>query len=206
MYKFLIMKKSIPFLLMLFVFLQTFSQSPSMEKGKVVIYLGAGAGSGYFGTSKYKGVGYTYRATPTFQAGFEYAFSEAIPQSILGLGANISMAFASQTYRDKFGYGWDSKWSDVTVLAKGYYHHKFLVGEKWDVYASPLIGLRFRTYTYSYNNAVYNNRYYSDAGASPAVGVAVGGRYYVSDFFGFYAEVSQGFNVDYAKIGFAFKF
>lgn len=198
------MKKITTFLLLLSLSFSGFAQDPSMKKGRVVIYVGAGAGSGWFSSSKYKGVGYTYKATPTFQAGFEYGFSEAIPKSILGLGANVSMWFSSQDYKDNLGYGWHKNWSDITVLAKGYYHHTFLVGEKWDVYGSPMIGLKFRTYSFT-SDSYYVNANTNDAGVLPAIGVAVGGRYYVSKVFGFYAEVSQGYNVDYAKIGFAFK-
>lgn len=200
------MKKSTIILLLILFSIQGFSQAPSMEKGTIVVYLGAGAGSGYFGASKYRGVGYTYRSSPTFHLGFEYGFSEAIPKSIIGLGANVSMWFSSQDYKDYWGDGWHKKWTDITILAKGYYHHTFLVGEKWDVYASPMVGFKIRTYSYTYNDPYYANYSTSDAGLYPAVGVAVGGRYYVSKAFGFYAEVSQGYNVDYAKIGFAFKF
>jgi hypothetical protein len=199
--------KNIIALTLLFAFTITMhSQEPSMKKGSVVIYLGAGAGSGYFGTAKYKGVGFTYRSSPTIHLGFEYGFSEAIPKSILGLGANITTWFGSYNYRDSWGDGWNVRWSDITVLARGYYHHEFLVGEKWDVYASPMVGLKFRTYSYTYNDPYYSNSHNSDAGVYPAFGVALGGRYYVSKAFGFYAELSQGYNVDYAKIGFAFKF
>lgn len=198
------MKKILTFLILLSLSFSVYSQEPSMKKGRVVLYLGVGAGSGWFGAGKYKGVGYSYSASPIMNFGFEYGFSEAIPKSILGLGANVSMAFYSWNYHDSKGYGWNEKWSDITVLAKGYYHHTFLVGEKWDVYGSPLLGLRFRTHTYSYDPGYYyNNSTYS--GVSPAIGVAIGGRYYVSKVFGFFAEVSQGYNVDYAKIGFAFK-
>lgn len=200
------MKKSLLFFALLLFSVSAFAQSPSMAKGKVVLYIGVGAGSGNFGTTKYKGVGYTYRNSPIINLGFEYGFYDKIPKSIIGLGANLAMNFGSASYRDTKGHGYDLSWSDITFLTKGYYHHTFLVGEKWDVYGSPLLGLRFRTSQISYNDPDYSTFSDSEAGVSPAVGVAVGGRFYVAKNFGFYAEVSQGYNVDYMKIGFAFKF
>lgn len=197
------------YILVLVVFLLTFNihaQSPSMAKGKVVIYAGVGAGSGFFGAAKYKGIGYSFSSTPTIHLGFEYGFTEAIPKSIIGLGADFSFNYTRWSYTDSWGNGWSSNWFYYTILAKGYYHHTFLVGEKWDVYASPLAGLRFRSYNYTYNHPSYAHNYNSDSSVYPALGVCVGGRYYVSKAFGFYAEISQGYNVDYIKGGFAFKF
>jgi hypothetical protein len=182
----------------------TYAQS--MGKGKTVLYLGVGGGSGHFSTGKYKGVGHTYRSTPTIHLGFEHGILEDnIPKSIIGIGAHLSLSTAAQTYRDKFGYGWDKRWTDISVLFRGFYHHKFLVGEKWDVYASLMGGIRQRTYTFSNNSPYYDNYKSTDGGIAPAVGVAIGGRFYVSKNFGFYAELSQGYNVDFAQIGLAFK-
>ena len=189
------------------IFLQTanlFSQS--MGKGKSVLYLGVGLGTGNVSTSKYKGNGFSYKTSPTIHLGFEHGISESIPQSIIGLGGGLSGRFASQNYVDKFGYGWKKTWTDVTVLFKGYYHHKFLVGEKWDVYASLMAGITHRTYSYTTSDVFYNNAYKDESGISPAGGVAIGGRFYVSKVFGFYAEAGGGLNVDYVHAGFAFKF
>lgn len=177
-----------------------------MAKGRVVLYVGVGTGSGNFGSAKYKGVGYTYHNMPIINLGFEYGFYDKIPKSIIGLGANLGMSFGGASYRDNKGNCYDLNWSEITFLTKGYYHHTFLVGEKWDVYGSPLLGLRFRSSTVTYNHSDYSSFSDSDAGVSLAAGIAVGGRFYVAKNFGFYAEVSQGYNVDYMKIGFAFKF
>lgn len=180
--------------------------SQSMGKGKSVLYVGAGAGYGYFGSSGYKGYGYSYRSSPTIHLGFEHGISEAIPQSIIGLGGSLSMWFGSQNYSDKYGHEWDKRWTDVTTLVKGYYHHKFLVGEKWDVYAAVMAGIKNRSYTYTTNDGyyIYENR--NETGIYPAGGIAIGGRFYVSKVFGFYAEAGAGVNVDYIQAGFAFKF
>ena len=204
------MKKKITLILLclsLGMYQQAYSQS--MAKGRNVFYLGAGAGTGYFDGGKYKGVGYSYRSLPTFHIGFEHGISEAIPQSIIGLGGHLSIWTAAQTYRDANGYGWDKHWTDFSILFRGLYHHKFLVGEKWDVYAAAMAGVRYRTYSFTRNDPYnYYNSYDSkEAGAAPAVGIALGGRYYVSKSFGFYAELSEGYNINtFAQVGFAFKF
>ncbi len=116
------------------------------------------------------------------------------------------MTFGGASYRDNKNHGYDLSWTDFTILAKGYYHHTFLVVEKWDVYDSPLLGLKFHTSTYSYNEPDYSSFKHTEASVGPAVGLAVGGRFYISKNFGFYAEVSHGYNVDYLKIGLALKF
>lgn len=189
------------------IILQTLSVfSQSMGKGKNVLYLGAGAGTGYFGASKYKGNGYVYKSTPTIHLGFEHGISEGIPKSIIGLGGSLSTWVASQRYTDKWGFGWNKNWTDVTVLVKGYYHHKALVGEKWDVYATVMAGIKHRTYSYTNNDPFYNNAYADESGVYPAGGISIGGRYYITKSFGFYAEAGGGLNTDYVQGGFAFKF
>jgi hypothetical protein len=67
-------------------------------------------------------------------------------------------------------------------------------------------GIRYQAYNYTYTDNEYAYDPYGYAAVAPAVGVSIGGRYYVGKTFGFYAEVSQGWNIDYAQIGFAFKF
>lgn len=184
-----------------------FVNAQSIAKGKNVFYLGAGPGTGYVGsTHNYRGAGYTYQKSPSFQLGFEHGFSEAIPKSVLGIGPHFSTWFGSSSYRDSRGYGWDKQWVDIAAVAKGFYHHKFLVGEKWDVYGAALLGLRFRSYNFSTNDVYYDYAKDTYNVVAPVIGAGIGGRYYVSKTFGFYAEVNGGYNCDYAQIGFAFKF
>lgn len=178
----------------------------SMGKGKSVFYVGAGAGQGSFGASQYRGAGYVYRSSPTIHLGFEHGISEAIPQSIIGIGGSVSMWFGSRNYSDKSGHEWDKKWTDVTTLVKGYYHHKFLVGEKWDVYGAAMVGVKYRSYSFTSNYPDYYYENSNETGAYFAGGIALGGRFYVSKVFGFYAEAGTGINIDYIQAGFAFKF
>lgn len=199
------MKKSLLVMAVVIVFCNgLFSQS--IGKGKSVFYVGVGPGTGGIGGGHWRGVGYTYHATPVIHLGFEHGISESIPESVIGLGGALSFQAANYSYRDYNGHGWNSNWSDLRLLVKGYYHHKFLVGEKWDVYAAVMLGFRYRFYSFTANDAYYTNSGITDTGVAPAGGIAVGGRYYVSDRFGFYAELGAGVNVDYAQIGFAFKF
>ncbi|MBS1637440.1 MAG: hypothetical protein JST26_16105 [Bacteroidetes bacterium] len=183
------------------------ANAQSMGVGKNVFYLGAGAGSGFASGNLYvSGAGYSYNRTPTFIIGYERGISEAIPQSIIGIGPSASAWFASNTYRDNAGHGWDKHWSDFTVVAKGYYHHKFLVKDKFDVYGSAMLGLKFRSYSFTATDPYYEYAKDSYSSVYPVVGAGIGARYYVSKSFGFYAEVNEGFNVNFAQVGFAFKF
>jgi hypothetical protein len=200
------MKRSILFAIVAICAMQFSGLSQSIGKGKNVFYIGIGGGHGYGVAGKYKGVGFTYGTTPTLHLGFEHGVSESIPQSVIGLGGHFSVWAGHQSYRDVWGNGYNRNWTDFTVMFRGLYHHKFLVGEKYDVYACLMAGLRYRTYSYSYTHADYFNDPYGSTSVAPATGVAIGGRYYLGNTFGFYAEVAQGYNVDYAQIGFAFKF
>lgn len=199
--------KRLTLLSALLITLQTLMFSQSAGKGKGVFYVGAGTGRGFIGSGVYvRGYGYEVRQLPSLQLGFEYGISEAIPQSIIGLGAHLSTNFSSNSYRDKFGYGWDKTWIDLTIASKGYYHHKFLVKDKWDVYGSALIGVMHRAYRFSSNSPYYEYARGSYSSIYPVIGAGIGARYYVSKSFGFYAEVNSGINADFAQIGFAFKF
>ena len=122
------------------------------------------------------------------------------------MGGSVSLWFGSQNFSDKDGHQWEKKWTDVTTLVKGYYHHKFLTKEKWDVYGAVLAGVKYRSYTYTANDLNYIYQNTNETGAYPAGGVAIGGRIYVSKTFGFYAEAGAGVNIDYIQGGFAFKF
>jgi len=184
-----------------------FVNAQSMGKGQSVLYLGAGPGSGSLGGAYHsKGAGYTSGRTPTFMLGYEYGISEAIPQSIIGLGPHVTTWFGHTRYRNSFGDGYEHRWSDFTVAAKGFYHHKFLVKDRFDVYGSVLAGLRFRSYRFTSTDAYYNDYERDENAVEPVAGIGIGGRVYVTNVFGFYAEVGAGYNADYAQIGIAFKF
>jgi hypothetical protein len=178
----------------------------AMGKGKNVLYLGIGAGHGVFGASQYKGYGYVYRSSPTIHIGFEHGLTEAVPQSIIGIGGSISLWFGSQKYSDNYGHEWHKKWTDVTTLVKGYYHHKFLVSDKWDVYAAVMAGIKHRSYTYTTNDQYYYYQNSDETGVEAAGGIALGGRIYITKSFGFYAEAGAGLNIDYIQGGIVFKF
>ena len=199
------MKRSVFFVIVAICAMQVHGFSQSMGKGKSVFYVGIGAWHGYGGV-KYRGYGYTNRSTPTLHLGFERGISEAIKESIIGLGGHFSVWGGHSSFRDGKGHGWNSNWTNITALFRGFYHHKFLVGEKWDVYAALAGGIRYQAYSYTFTDDDYAYDPYGYVALAPAVSVSVGGRYYVGEKFGFYAEVSQGWNVDYAQIGFAWKF
>ena len=198
------MKKSI--LLSILMIQSLIALSQSMGNGKSVIYIGAGAGRGSIGVSQFRGTGYVYRSSPTIHLGFETGISEAIPQSIIGIGGSVSMWFGSQNYTDRSGHQWDKKWTDMTTLVKGYYHHKFLTRERWDVYGAILLGFKYRSYTYTSNDEFYLYQNTSETGVYPAGGIGIGGRVYVTNTFGFYAEAGAGENIDYIQGGIALKF
>lgn len=193
----------------LILFLATYlTQAQSMEKGKNVFYLGLGPGGGgyYSSAINKRGAGYSYRRSPSFQLGFEHGISDDIPQSVIGIGPHLSAWFASSSYRDSRGEGWNWRWADYTIAAKGFYHHKALMGENWDIYGAAILGIRYRKHTFSTTDPYYDYVREDYRTVASVFGIGIGGRYYVNQTFGFYAEFDLGYNADYAQIGLAFKF
>lgn len=197
------MKKIILGLLLTFLVQNVFSQA--MSKGQNIFYVGTGLGQGNFGVAKYKKSGYVYRSSPTIHLGFEHGLSEALPNSIIGVGASLSTWFGSHRYKDNLNYGWNKRWTDVTVLAKGYYHHKDLIGENWDLYAALMIGVRYRSYTFSYTDRIYEYYDSKESGLRGAGGLSIGGRYYFTNKVGLYAEFGYGVYTNFLQAGITFK-
>lgn len=184
----------------------TSSDDLSMGEGKVAISIGVGVP--YWGRYHhfYRGLGYSGFSTPTIILQGEYGLTEKIPQSILGVGGFVAHNYSYNSWHDKYSVDyWERRYTRVVVAAKVYYHHKFLVGAKWDVYAAAMVGVSVNLYSFRSNDAYYYGVYdYTVPGVWPYVGAIVGGRYYFTKNFGVYGEV--GYGASYAQAGFNFKF
>ncbi|MDI9341355.1 MAG: hypothetical protein QM534_12370 [Sediminibacterium sp.] len=179
----------------------------AIAKGKTVAYLGVGAGYGYSSRyrSRFNGAGYVYRTSPTFHLGFEHGVSESVPESVIGLGGDLSIWGGRYTYVNKNGFGWEQRWRDVTALVKCYYHHKKLMGEKWDLYAAVMAGVKYRSYKYTTTDPYYDYLYDDESGLYGAAGLALGARIYLTKSLGLYLEGGGGYNHDYLHAGLVFK-
>ncbi len=178
----------------------------SMGEGKSALSIGVGVpyfGNGY---ARYRGVGYRYTAFPTVIMQYEYGVTEKIPQSILGVGPYIAYSSFHSSWKDNNSVDyWDERLRQITIAAKVFYHHKFLVGAKWDVYAAAFAGIHIRTYSFTSNDPKYYDIYDRNyASVFPTGGAVIGGRYYFTNNFGVYAEA--GFGASYVSGGLNFKF
>jgi len=147
------------------------------------------------------GYGYTYAGySPGLEASFEHGFFEK-----LGIGY-ISIGGYAGFRRATYDWVWDNySITQTIVAARGAYHFDFLdlsgedIFEKFDVYAGVLMGLRFETADYDDDIVEFDNS------TSGVFDTFIGGRYYFSENFGAYSEISYA-GISYFTVGLSFKF
>jgi len=175
------MKKNIIFSLSIFILislsLPTESQAQSFEKGTISVSPGINLGGlGFYGSGS---------GIPLVASG-EYGIHEYI-----GVGPFVGFA------NYKFGSGTGAyKYRIITAGVRGDFHYASLLEEllemdmnsdKLDLYIAVLVGYQTTAYSgpdgTTFGSGLYGNRANS--------GVALGGRFYISDNFAVYAEAGR---------------
>ncbi len=178
------MKKSV-FYLAFFLFTAPMVMAQEFNVGTNVITAGVGFGGSY-----------DYYGSPAQSPGFSFTYERGIwdigGPGVISLGGYLGF----KTY--KYGSYYDNaKWNYTIIGVRGAYHFNGLDVDGLDLYGGLM--LNYSILSYNHNNA-YGSTYGSTFGATPFVG----GRYFFTDNFGAYAELSYG--VAYFSIGVAFKF
>jgi len=174
------------------------TQAQSFNVGTSAINLGIGFGTavGYVGGAS-SGIG--------ISGSYEYGVAVLGPGKV-GLGVIINYQGASYSSTDGVGDNYKETWNTTYFGVRGIYHPDFCNGKNYDVYAGIQLG--YVHYGYSETVSGPNSGYFqnSSGGLSSGVwpGIVVGGRYYFTDNIGAFAEI--GYDIDYLKIGLAFKF
>jgi hypothetical protein len=95
-------------------------------------------------------------------------------------------------------------WNHIVLLGRGAYHYNFTEDPRLDTYAGISLGLRVVTYKDTFLNSTPANEPNEYGGLSVAPGIFVGGRYFLTDHLGAFAEL--GYDMSYLKFGLSAKF
>jgi hypothetical protein len=163
------------------------------SKGDNNLNLGIGIGSTLGGT------GYS-SVIPPLSASYERGIIDDLfdDKSSLGIGAYFGYATNKQEWLTGGNkYGWD--YSYTIIGARGALHYQLIGG--LDTYAGLMLG---------YN--VINSSSYGDGGSFTATAAGsglgwslfIGGRYYIKENLGAFAEL--GYGIAYLQLGVTFKF
>lgn len=186
------MKKTFAFLFTLAVAcLSSFSARAQYAKGDIT--LNAGISLGVIG---YGGYGYYNGGTTGFlplSASVEYSVNDkfAIGGYLGYYGRSYKYDYGSGSYRDR--------WSITTFGVRGSYHATPLLNdlldanmdeEKWDIYASLLLGYEVYSWKYGYEGTGFNRNAASSGGVD--FGTVIGARYFFNPKFGAFAELGRG--------------
>ncbi|QQR86762.1 MAG: hypothetical protein IPJ76_00620 [Flavobacteriales bacterium] len=175
--------------------------SQAFQGGGNVLGLGIGAGGRYSAFSTYSG------QSPVFMMTYDHGMGFKAGPGVVGIGGY----FAYKTLRYYYSYGYlgsnyyyDERWNYLMFGVRGTYHWNEWHGiDKLDTYAGVLAGLDIISYSdNSYYASGYAQRSYP--GSRGRTNLFAGARWYFTDAFGAYAELSHG--VSYATIGLQFKF
>ncbi len=189
------MKKTFAFLFTLAVAcLSSFSAQAQYAKGDITANAGISLGVIGYGAYSYNYYGGGYRGSIPLSASVEYSIND---QFALGgylgyYGRSYKYDIGSSAYRDR--------WSITSFGVRGSYHATPLLNdlldanmseEKWDIYASVLLGYEVWSWSYGYEGFGGFDR--SGVGSGRLdFGTIVGARYFFNPKFGAFAELGQG--------------
>ena len=179
------MKKSI-FYLAFFLFTAPMVMAQEFNVGTNVITAGVGVGGSYDVYS-------SASQSPGFSFTYERGIWDIGGPGVISLGGYLGF----KTY--KYNYSTSrSKWNYTTIGVRGAYHFNGLEVDNLDVYGGVM--LNYNILSYDHDGINNSGSYSSGIGATPFVG----GRWFFTDNFGAFAELSYG--VAYFTAGVAFKF
>ena len=122
---------------------------------------------------------------------------------ILGIGGSLGFKEGGFHY-DPSHYSniaYNENWSAITLAPRVTYHPDKFNTEKYEVYGSLQLGLRYFTYKNSYYESISQTARYNSL--SPFFSLIAGGRYYLNSNIAVFAEV--GYDIAFMKLGVALK-
>ena len=190
------MKKKL-LVILIAAFSMNFANAQGFKEGTNVLNLGLGLGYAYTYYS-------SASTTPVLSASFEHGVAKLGPGTV-GVGAILSYQGSSYSVTDGFGT-WKESWNTTYFAVRGTWHPDVLNTDKYDVYGALQLGYVHFGYSYSgtgfYSGA--SNTGGSSLNSGLALGLAVGGRYYLSKSIGLFGEL--GYDISYLKVGASIKF
>jgi hypothetical protein len=151
--------------------------------------LGANHGYDVFGSLK---------QSPALSITYEQGITESFGPGTLSLGGLLGY---KHYYYDFPRTDYKASWTDILLMARGAYHYNLTSNPQIDTYAGLTVGVRLNSY--SNTNPSLQNAY-NDEGMHLATGIFLGGRYFVTEKVGVFAEA--GYDMTYLKLGLTAKF
>lgn len=174
------------------------ANAQAFEAGDNVVGLGIGVGGHY-------GVFGSYSSqSPVFMLTYDHGMGFKAGPGIVGIGGYFAYKSVAYRYNYYNSYYYDRRWNYIMFGVRGTYHwNKWHGIDKLDTYAGVLAGVNIIDYK---DNSEYAYGYYSPAYSSTSArtNLFAGARWYFTDGFGAYAELSHG--VSYLTVGLDFKF
>lgn len=136
--------------------------------------------------------------SPAWSATYEQGITDSFGPGTLSVGGLLGYKhyyynFPRTTYK--------ASWTDLLLMARVAYHYNLTSNPQIDTYAGLTIGGRLNSY--SNNNSALREAY-KDEGLHLATGIFLGGRYFLTDHLGVFAEA--GYDMTYLKLGLTGKF
>jgi len=176
-------KLVIGFFVFFLIATQVSAQIPTFTKSDNVVNLGIG-----FGGSLYSGVVFgssSYRQTPSFTAAYEHCVIGSLWDNNSSIGIGGLVGFSSIKLKNT-----DWVRNTFVVGARGALHYTFV--DKLDTYAGLMMGVKFFSGNYTDNFSRFAPDFF------------VGARYYFSNNFAAFSELS--YEVSYINLGVSLKF
>ncbi|OUJ70151.1 hypothetical protein BXP70_25195 [Hymenobacter crusticola] len=151
--------------------------------------LGANHGYDVFGSLK---------QSPALSVTYEQGITDSFGPGTLSLGGLLGY---KHYYYEFPKTDYKASWTDILLMARGTYHYNLTSNPQIDTYAGLTVGVRLNTY--SNTNSTLRDTY-KDDGLHLATGIFLGGRYFVTEKVGVFAEA--GYDMTYLKLGLTAKF
>ena len=183
------MKTLIKFVALLVVFTLAFNQQANAQKmseGTSIVRAGIGLGSSTYD--------YTTSETPLILLTYEQGIKDDFLAGNISVGGTIGYKSGKYSYLD---FGWN--YTYFTVAGRANWHPDFIKSDKWDAYASLLLGMEF--INVSSNVGAIGAE---TSGSSLLFGTMLGVRYDINENWGAWAEL--GFGLGLLDVGVSYKF
>lgn len=170
------------------------AQEQVFSKGDKDLAIGLGFGSPWITT----GISTTL---PPVSAAFDYGLRDDWGPGVFGIGGYVGTSLYSSEYTlsgDTYG----TRYMNVLIGARATYHYTFV--ENLDTYGGAVLGFAVATASnYGDWPAGVDN---VSAGSDAIHEIFVGAKYYFSDGFAAFSELTSGSSIPYFTMGVAFKF
>ena len=157
-------------------------------------------GIGMFGANHGYDIFGSVKQSPALSISYERGITDSFGPGTLSVGGLLGY---KHYYYDFPKTDYKASWTDVLLMARGTYHYNLTSNPQIDTYAGLTLGVRLNSYSNNNTNSASQERY-NDEGLHLATGIFLGGRYFLTDKLGVFAEA--GYDMTYFKFGLTGRF